>query len=507
MPDFKKVVEKVLLPLQLSLGLFLIMKTTPLWAVIHCALASLLNFFHFPYTDYKQLGDFQGRVFKKVISHATTAGDVLKLKNQNDAQESKKEGKSENDGSVSGEYLGKKFELERKDGNRMLMKDGRAYYITDKMWETVQYIGKVGKGTVFVKNHKEIWEEVVTGDIMEFEEVLDSVILDNRAIVRLDHDYFLPVNLLLAEDKLQKTLNFVALFLKTQKNIYWLIPALLTFTAAVMGFSTTLRLSIVDCIGKFCCRGIRWVCDLLPLPIRRRVYYWGSWVERLKPGNDFQSKIVRGDISVLIAGGAKFYSQSLVGPITFADRSVEKISSGGGPFLFKCESKSDSNSHSVFIEWIFDISQQKCLLKADRVGSKEVRLSLKEVETFIECCDGHCSKEIKFFKSGCYKANRSSMANDSHTASVDIDCCKAKESLMAGDIHTASVDIDCSAEEARKLFIFAAYMAELQSGSLRSCDRNSKTLYVRRFIDSINAYVRSGYPPFHLLELKGVVVR
>lgn len=70
---------------------------------------------------------------------------------------------------------------------------------------------------------------------------------------------------------------------------------------------------------------------------------------------------------------------------------------------------------------------------------------------------------------------------------------------MADDIHNASVDIDCSKEEAIKLFIFAADMAELKSGSLKSYESISKTMYVRRFVESINAYVRSGYPPLHKL--------
>ncbi|XP_059077552.1 uncharacterized protein LOC131876371 [Cryptomeria japonica] len=583
MADFKEVVEKVLLPLQLILGLFLIMKTTPLWAVIHCTIAYLLNCFHIPCTDYKRLQKFEGRVFKKVISHATIAGDVSKVEKQRDANKSNNAGeiivKSENGASVSVDYLGQSFvlqrieggkiELERKDGEKILKKDGekiptkdgRVYYITDKMWETVQYIAEVGKEIVFVKNYKEIWEEVVTGDIMEFEEVLDSVILDNRSVIRLDHDYFLPVNLMLIEFKLTVTLNFVALFLRTQKHIHWFIPALMTFTAAVMGFGTTLRLSIDDYIATILCRALQWVCDLLPLIMRRRVYYWGSWVQHFRPSNDLQSKIVRGDISVLIAGGAKFDSKSKIQPINFPECSADEICSGGGPALFRCsDSNSDSISDSVYIEWIF-VKTQKCLLKAGRVASNK---SLKPVDTSIVCGDGDSKTNvvIQFFTSGraddshtvsvdndssnakeslmaddshtasvdidCCEAkeslmaddshtasvdidycktNRSSMADDSQTASVDIDCCKEKESLMADDIHTASVDIYCSKEEAMKLFIFAAYMAKLKSGSLKSYDRNSKTVNVRRFIESINAYVRSGYPPLHTLELKGVVVR
>ncbi|GLJ08799.1 hypothetical protein SUGI_0096280 [Cryptomeria japonica] len=209
------------------------MKTTPLWAVIHCTLAYLLHCFCFPYTDYKQLQKFEGRIFKKAIFHATTAGDVSKLKKHKDPKQSEKEGKFEIDGQVSVDYLGQRFELRRKDENTMLandgpayynlgemieksengrsvsvdylgqrfvlqriegdkmlvkielekkdgekisMKDGPAYYITDKMWETVKYIEKVVAKTVFVKDHKEIWEEVVTGDIMEFEVFVSTMI-------------------------------------------------------------------------------------------------------------------------------------------------------------------------------------------------------------------------------------------------------------------------------------------------------------------------------------------
>ncbi|XP_059077543.1 uncharacterized protein LOC131036288 isoform X2 [Cryptomeria japonica] len=519
MADFKEAVEKVLLPLQLSLGLFLIMKTTPLWAVIHCTLAYLLHCFRFPYTDYKQLHGCRGkgRVFKKVMSHATTAGGVSRLKKPKDTNNHREmSAKSENGRSMKVDYLGQSyllqrmegdkmqvnFEMEPKDGENMPKKGGPAYYyITEKMWETVQYVAKVAPLTVFVKNHKEIWEEVVTGDIMQFDEVLDSVILDNRSVIRLDHDYFLPVNLLLVEIKLTATLNFVAMFLKTQKHIHWLIPALMTFTAAVMGFSTTLRLSIDDYIATILCRALQWVCDLLPSMMRRRVYSWGSWVQHFRPSNDLQSKIVRGDISVLVAGGAKFHSKPTIELINFPDCSrVDEICSRGGPALFRCDSNSDSSSDSVYIEWIFE-NAQKCLLKSGRVASKEVweslkpghvelkevRLSLKADNTDIESGDGDCStKEIKFFTS------------DFH---------EAQKSLMVDDIHTPSLDIECSKEEAIKLFIFAAYMAELQSGSLKSYDSNSKNVHVRRFMESINTYVRSGYPPLHKLYLEGVVVR
>ncbi|GLJ08819.1 hypothetical protein SUGI_0096620 [Cryptomeria japonica] len=483
MPELKEVVGRVLLPLQLSLGIWEIMKLTPLWAIIHCSMAYLFNCLSFPDTDYNKLKRFKDRVFKNVISHATAAGEVYKVKKRKDPKKSKKEGKYENGEPVSVDYLGKMFELQRLERNKMLVKDGSAYYITDKMWETVLHIKEVAPQTVFVKNHKELWEEVVTGDIMEFEEVLDSVILDNRAVIRLDHDYFLPVNLLKSEDELLKILNFVGLFLQTQQHIHWLIPASLSLISAVMGFSTALRLSIDGFINTVLCKGVQMVCDRLPLLMRRRVYFWGNWVQNLKPSNDLQSKIVRGDICALIAGGAKAHARALADPVIFTDRSVRfEIFSKFGPFLFICDTKGDS----VYIEWRFDNAAiQKCLLKAGRVESEEAK-TLKADDIYIVCGDGDCSmkKAIKVFTS------------DSFTV---------KKSFIADDIDTASVDVDCSMEKATRLFLFASCMSENNSGSLKYCKGNN--VYVRHFVESINAYVRSGYPPLYALHMEDVVVR
>lgn len=150
-----------------------------------------------------------------------------------------------------------KFEVNRKDRDKTSMKDGPAYYyIRKKMWETVLYIKKVASTIVFLKNHIEIWEEVITSDITEFEEVFDSMILDNHSVISLDHDYFLPVNFFLSEFKLRMTPNIVGLLLKTQNPIHRFIPTLLTFIATVMGFSTTLRLYVGGFIDKVLSKGI-----------------------------------------------------------------------------------------------------------------------------------------------------------------------------------------------------------------------------------------------------------
>ncbi|GLJ08817.1 hypothetical protein SUGI_0096590 [Cryptomeria japonica] len=560
MPELKDIVGRVLLPLQLSLGIWQIMKMTPLWAIMRCTFAYLLTLLCFSDTHYNKLKGFQGHVFKKVISHATTAGDVSKLKNSKGRKDSNNP--DENDKTVSVVYLGQDFvlkrtggnkmlvfELERKDGEMTAMKDGPAYYITDEMWETVLYISKVAEATVFVKNLKEIWEEVVMGNIMQFEEVLDSVILNNRSVIRLDQDYFLPVNLLKAEDKLLKILNLLGLFLQTQKHVHWLIPALLSFTSAVMGFSTTIRLSIDSLINRVLCGTVHMVCDRLPLPIRRRVYFWGNWVENLKPCNDLQSKIVKDNICTLVAGGAKAHFGSLddceslahprnirvlvtkVGKTTeqkvpdwnclpylyvpfkhncakghldtFGD--FESLAVGSvdpnkncklGPFFFRCE--------SVYIEWIFDTTYLRCSLKAGVFTCCKAEEFLKpHVIVFDE-------EDIKIFTYDCCKVDNHENGEKNFVSVFGGGCCGADQEhnrLIMDGIDTASVDVDCSSNEAIKLFKLAFYMAEQKSGSLKSYEPNNKIVSVRGFVESINAYVRSGYPPLYKLnKLEKVVV-
>ncbi|GLJ08818.1 hypothetical protein SUGI_0096600 [Cryptomeria japonica] len=533
MAEVKEVVSKALLPLQLSLGIWQIMKLTPLWAVMHCTMDYLLTLFYllarsyftcfsFPDTDYNKLHKFRGRVFKKVISHATTVGNVSKVKKQKNPKKSKKEGKIENGGAISIDYLGKTFELEKKEANKMLVKDGPAYYITDEMWKTVLEIKEVARETVFVKNHKELWEEVVTGDIMEFEEVLDSVILDNRAVIRLDQDYFLPVNLLKSEDKVLKILNLVGLFLQTQKDVHWLIPASLSFTSAFMGFSTTLRLSVGSVINKVLCGTIQFLCDLLPLRWRRRVYFIGNWVDNLRPSNDLQLKIVEREICPLIAGGAKAHFQSSAHPcdvhafippvVKTAERDKKCVlvnhhcessvhQSKVGPFFFKC-------ADSLYIEWIFDNDNRRCSLKAGVVESRaEKKLKSHDINVHIVCDDDSCKMEedMKILPCDCCVVDK---VEDGvgYCMSVFGDVYCGADEIEDG-IDTASVDVDCSSKEAIKLFKLALYMAEQNSGSLKSYDQNAKVVSVRCFIESINAYVRSGYPPLYKLDkLKNVVV-
>ncbi|GLJ08828.1 hypothetical protein SUGI_0096750 [Cryptomeria japonica] len=422
--------NRVLLPLQLTLGIWQIGKTTPLRALMHCSVSSLFTCFCFPCSTYNRLRKFPGRVFKKVICHVTTPGDMQTIYGRRMAEMTLT-------AQTPLEYLGKTFQLERKEGNLLLIDNVVKYFITDEMWDSVMYIAGVAPTTVFIKGCNEFWEEVVTGGVMSLEEVLDSVILDGHRVTRLDQDYFLPVNLSLSEEKLLKVFNLVGLFLHSQKHIHWLIPVSLTLTAAVLGVSTTLRVWVYGFIHILFCKAVHLLCERFPFSVRRQVYSLGNWVDKLKPSNDLQSKIVRGNICVLIAGGAK--------PQTLGATLVE--------------SELLSNR----------------LTSIDRVfnqGNVEIKCSFRCGKFNIKC---------KFAQSN------------------------GKCSLEAGDI--ASVDVVCSREEAIKLFTFASCMAESRSGSLKSYDPKTKTVYVRRFRESVAAYVRSGYPPFYKLHLENVVVR
>ncbi|KAH9313241.1 hypothetical protein KI387_028276 [Taxus chinensis] len=476
------IINTVLLPLQLLLGLWQIAKLTPLWAVMRCTMSWLMMLF-FPClswccSDYILLKKMEGRVFKRVICYVTTP--VHDLAKKKDVWISESPVQVFN-------YLGQEFKLERKraeigkeseGGDKLceegldilLLNDAPKYYVTDEIWHSILCIKEVltdkkeeeksdkkKVGKVFIKNHKEIWEEVVTGRVMrKLEEVLDSVILDNHTVSRLDHEYFLPIDLISSDEKILKVLNLLGLYLQKDKHIHWLIPALLSLTAAVLGLCSTLRRCVYSGINTISRGAVHLLCDHLDdFSWRRQAYSLGNWIDNLKPSNDLQSKVVRGDIRALIAGGArvdngrKHYDNAFHGAIRLPDNDEETLN---------------------------DIE-----LKFNQ-GGNVVKRSF-DCGTFSIDCEFH-------------SANGSL---DQEGAQINGKCL-----LEAGKV--ASIDVDCNSEEAKKLFKFAYHMAHSQSGSLRRYDPNTKTVQVRRFRESVIAYVRSGYPPLYALDLKNVVV-
>jgi hypothetical protein len=104
--------------------------------------------------------------------------------------------------------------------------------------------------TLFVKCNREFWAEVITGEITTLNEVLDAVIRHNHVIVRLNNEWFLPVNVNLSEEKLLKILNLFALILQTKK-VHWLIPTSLSSISASMEFSTRVRVWVYISINVF----------------------------------------------------------------------------------------------------------------------------------------------------------------------------------------------------------------------------------------------------------------
>lgn len=202
-------------------------------------------------------------------------------------------------------YLGREFFLERKDGNKLFVNGKMCYYITDAMWQTLLPMGEVKREYVFLKGYKGFWESVVAGGVMMFLEALDRIILEKEyPVMDSDADWLLPVNLSLSEEKVVKMLNLVGFFLQTKK-VFWLIPTLLSLASAVLEFNTKLRKWIYSKINLLFCCSMHLLCGKLRYSMRRQVYSLGKWVENLKPSNDIELKIVKGDICAPIAGGAK----------------------------------------------------------------------------------------------------------------------------------------------------------------------------------------------------------
>lgn len=164
------------------------------------------------------------------------------------------------------------------------------------------------RATLFVKGQKDFWKETITGGVMNFEEVMDAIILYNQHVsVRLSKDLLLPINLSVSEEKLLKIVNLVGLFLQTKKvvKVNWSIPIALSLISALLEFSTTIRRWLYSKINVFFCCIMHLVCDPLPRSCRRQVYSLGKWVENLTPCNDIKLKVVKGNMCAIITEGAK----------------------------------------------------------------------------------------------------------------------------------------------------------------------------------------------------------
>lgn len=377
----KSILSSLLLALQLCLGFWQIGKLTPVGGIIQCGMSWLLQHLHLSQT-YSQLKHFPGLVYKRVRCHVTISEDQVKSPRHMGNEMSE----------IESSYLGADFLLERRESNMLYLNGKMSYYITDIIWDSLLDMGDVAPRTVFLEGYKEFWQQVATGGVMSLSEVLDRLILDNHIIKGLDNDLLLPVNLSVSEEKLLKFLNLVGLFLRTNQHIYWIIPTIISFTAAVMEFATILRVWLYEKINMLFCFIIHVICDRLPRIVRREVYSLGHWVDNLKPSNDIELKVVRGSlITGIISGGAKVYKEG-ANLVPWLDQINETKKT------FTCEGVDPCGDISIDIECGFDPKKGKCHLRARTVALADVdcnRDQFTRLVTFVSCMAKNRSGSLK----------------------------------------------------------------------------------------------------------------
>ncbi|GLJ48201.1 hypothetical protein SUGI_1017870 [Cryptomeria japonica] len=318
MSEAKVILSSVLLAFQFCLGLWQIMKLTPLGAFIQCIMHLWMSMLPLGIGSrlspaYARLKGFPTNllIFKEGPCYVTKPSDqstVTTLVSNEESEITISDKRSE----ITILYLGESFRLQLRDDKKLFVNDNMSYYITDLIWDSVLEMGKVASGTVFVKGHKEfIWDGVITGGVMSMCEVLDCLILEKHIITLLGTKiWVLPVNLSVSEEKLLKFFNLVGVSLQSKHHVHWLVPTLLSFTAAVLEFNTYLRVWLYTHINLIFCVSMHLICDRLPLHIRTCVYTLWRGVENLRPSNDLKWRVVRGDICAVIGGGAKSHHQA-----------------------------------------------------------------------------------------------------------------------------------------------------------------------------------------------------
>ena len=240
-------------------------------------------------------------------------------------------------------YLGVQYRLQRKgEGkggkrNKLFVNGSMTHYITDVNWYALRWMDTClmefpKLNAVFLKSHKQFWDQVATGRVMSFFEVLDCLIVDNYDL-RASHsfDLLLPVDLSVSEQKLLKVLNLAGLVLQTKKA-FGVLPAVLTLTSVVLEFITPIREWIYGTINIVFCWAMHIICDKLPYSTRKQIYSLVNWAENLKPSNDIEFRAVKGDhIRAVIGGGAK--ASSL--PSVLREEDVDWLSQDS-PMTFGC---------------------------------------------------------------------------------------------------------------------------------------------------------------------------
>lgn len=374
MEKVEEIMSNFLLVFQMSLATWQLLNLTRAGGILQGGFQWMISWLPFCQSlDYALLRPCEGRVFKKVncfvLTEAPGSHDESIPPPSGDCSEAQ----------LDMRYLGQKFCLKRRDGNKLFVDEKMCYYITHAMWHTLLLMSELMselEGHVFLKAYKVFSESVVTGRVMKFSEVLDCIILENQyPIIKSDADWLLlPMNSSLSEEKVVHVLNLVGYILQLNK-VFWLIPALFTLASAVLEFNTKLRAWVYSIINRLFCCLMHLVCDKLRYSMRRQVYSsLGEWVENLKPSNDIQLKVVKGDICAPIAGGAKADREdATVVHWLSVEKLVTEMTFHCDCIAITCSSYSGNNRRGVLVQY-----------SDDEVA--HVSLDFKDPEEFMKMC-------------------------------------------------------------------------------------------------------------------------
>lgn len=251
-------------------------------------------------------------------------------------------------------YLGVPFHLERK-GNMLFLNGKMAYYITDLNWYVLGrmnfWLTDNSNNAVFLKNYKQFWEQVATGRVLSFSEVLDCFILEDYDYMPSDYnEWLLPVDLSVSEEKLLKLINLGGLFVQA-KNANGVAATLLSLTSAVLEFNAPLREWIYGKINLVFCWLMHIICDKLRYSTRKQVYSLGNWVPNLKPSNEVELRVGKRDrICAVIGGGAKVHKEgATLVPWLSCPESQTTFNFNCGHLKIMCEFDPNFNDINVSI--------------------------------------------------------------------------------------------------------------------------------------------------------------
>ena len=195
----ESIFAKFVLGLQVCLALWQVIKLTPVGAVIQGFTGYLLRS-----EAYDMLRSCPGRLFKTVRCLKMLPTDEARTLEMDD---------NDTTPQILTSYLRVEYCLQRKGKgekrNQLFVNGSMTHYITDVNWYYLRCLDNClmpkdpntqedrrQYPAVFLRNHKQLWDQVATGGVMSFFEVLDCLIVEHYDFRPLHfHDFLFPVNL------------------------------------------------------------------------------------------------------------------------------------------------------------------------------------------------------------------------------------------------------------------------------------------------------------------------